>query len=111
MFEQELYPDAVYAFKHPLTQEVAYHSQLGERRAAVHAAVARAVEALDPERLDERAALLAQHWESARRAARGCAMARARRRLGREQGPDGVAGPLAQGAGADRLPAGLRGDR
>ncbi len=65
VFEQELYPDAVYAFRHPLTQEVAYHSQLGERRAAVHAAVARAVEALEPERLDERAALLAQHWERA----------------------------------------------
>ena len=30
----------MYAFKHPLTQEVAYGSQLGERRAAVHAAVA-----------------------------------------------------------------------
>ena len=28
----ELYPEAQYAFKHPLTQEVAYGSQLGERR-------------------------------------------------------------------------------
>ncbi len=43
VFEQELYPEAVYAFKHPLTQEVAYCSQLGERRAALHAAVARAI--------------------------------------------------------------------
>jgi tetratricopeptide (TPR) repeat protein len=65
VFEQQLYLEAVYAFRHPLTQEVAYRSQLGERRAVVHAAVARAVEALNPERLDERAALLAQHWESA----------------------------------------------
>jgi class 3 adenylate cyclase/tetratricopeptide (TPR) repeat protein len=65
VFEQQLYPEAVYAFRHPLTQEVAYGSQLGQRRAAVHAAVARAIEALDPERVDERAALLAQHWESA----------------------------------------------
>ena len=65
VYEQELYPEAVYAFKHPLTQEVAYGSQLGERRAAVHAAVARAIAAHYPERLDERAALLAQHWEAA----------------------------------------------
>jgi class 3 adenylate cyclase len=65
VFEQELYPDPVYAFTHPLTQEVAYGSQLGERRAAVHAAVARAIIEQHPERLDERAALLAQHWESA----------------------------------------------
>ena len=65
VFEQELYPEAIYAFKHPLTQEVAYGSQLGERRAALHAAVARAIAEAHPERLDERAALLAQHWESA----------------------------------------------
>ena len=65
LYEQELYPEAVYAFKHPLTQEVAYGSQLGERRAADHAAVARAIEAQHPEQLDERSALLAHHWEAA----------------------------------------------
>ena len=65
VIEQELYPEAVYAFKHPLTQEVAYRSQLGERRAAIHAAVARAMAEQYPERLEERAALLAQHWEAA----------------------------------------------
>jgi class 3 adenylate cyclase/tetratricopeptide (TPR) repeat protein len=65
VFERELYPEAVYAFTHPLTQEVAYGSQLGERRGAVHAAVARAIIEQHPERLDERAALLSQHWESA----------------------------------------------
>src|SRR5262249_60323264 len=40
LYEQELYPETIYAFKHPLTQEVAYNSQLGERRAAVHRPVA-----------------------------------------------------------------------
>jgi class 3 adenylate cyclase/tetratricopeptide (TPR) repeat protein len=65
VYEQELYPEALYAFKHPLTQEVAYGSQLGERRTTVHAAVARAIAEHYPEQLDERAALLAQHWEAA----------------------------------------------
>jgi class 3 adenylate cyclase/tetratricopeptide (TPR) repeat protein len=65
VFEQELYPESVYAFTHPLTQEVAYGSQLGEHRAGFHAAVARAIAEQHPERLDERAALLARHWESA----------------------------------------------
>jgi adenylate cyclase len=65
VYEQELYPEALYVFKHPLTQEVAYGSQLGERRGPVHAAVARAIAAQYPDRLDERAALLAQHWEAA----------------------------------------------
>ena len=56
---------AEYAFKHPLTQEVAYHSQLSKRRAQIHAAVAPAIEAESSARLDETAALLAHHWEQA----------------------------------------------
>ena len=70
VYEEALYPDAVYAFKHPLTQEVAYGSQLGERRRQVHAAVARAVEAIYPTKLDEQAALLAHNWEEAGEALR-----------------------------------------
>jgi class 3 adenylate cyclase/tetratricopeptide (TPR) repeat protein len=65
VYEQELYPEPIYTFKHPLTQEVAYGSQLGDRRAADHAAVAGAIAEQNPDRLDELAALLAQHWEAA----------------------------------------------
>jgi adenylate cyclase len=65
LIEKALYPEAEYAFKHPLTHEVAYQSQLAERRARTHAAVARALEAFDADRLDERAALLAHHWDEA----------------------------------------------
>jgi adenylate cyclase len=60
-----LYPEAEYSFKHPLTQEVAYQSQLSERRRRVHAAVAAALERIDAAKLDERAALLAHHREAA----------------------------------------------
>src|SRR5262245_295228 len=65
LYEEALYPEPIYAFKHPLTQEVAYHSQLGERRRQLHAAVARAIEEAYPTKLDEHAALLAHHWEEA----------------------------------------------
>jgi adenylate cyclase len=65
IYEQALYPEAVYVFKHALTQEVAYRSQLTERRAHVHGAVARTIANLYPERLDEQAALIAHHWEEA----------------------------------------------
>jgi adenylate cyclase len=65
LYEESLYPEVEYAFRHPLTQEVAYGSQLRERRAGIHAAVARAIEEIEPERLDERAALIAHHWEAA----------------------------------------------
>ena len=65
IYEQALYPEVEYAFKHPLTQEVAYRSQLATRRAELHAAVARAIEHRDADKLDERAALIAYHWELA----------------------------------------------
>jgi adenylate cyclase len=65
VYEEALYPVAEYAFKHPLTQEVALSSQLRERRRGVHAAVARAIEAVDAGKLDEQAALLAHHWKEA----------------------------------------------
>src|SRR5262249_26464087 len=42
LYEAELYPERVLAFRHPLTREVAYGTQLAERRAATHAAAARA---------------------------------------------------------------------
>jgi class 3 adenylate cyclase/tetratricopeptide (TPR) repeat protein len=62
---QALYPVAVYAFKHPLTQEVAYASQLAQRRAALHRAVADAITELHGEPLDAQAAFLAHHREAA----------------------------------------------
>jgi class 3 adenylate cyclase len=69
VYEQSLYPVAEYAFKHPLTQEVAQRSQLQERRRRTHAAVARALEEAHADRLDETAALLAHHYEEAGEAA------------------------------------------
>jgi class 3 adenylate cyclase/tetratricopeptide (TPR) repeat protein len=63
--QQVLYPIAEYAFAHPLTQEVALSSQLGEQRRRTHAAVARALEAGEREGLDQHAALIAHHYEEA----------------------------------------------
>ncbi|MCA1841917.1 MAG: AAA family ATPase [Actinobacteria bacterium] len=54
-----------YRFWHPLTQEVAYGSLLRDRRTGLHRAVAGAIIATDHDRLDERAALLATHFEKA----------------------------------------------
>jgi predicted ATPase/class 3 adenylate cyclase len=62
---ETLFPEVEYAFKNPLTQEVAYDSQLAAVREQIHAAVARAIEQLDKEKLEERSALLAHHWEAA----------------------------------------------
>ena len=62
LYEAEMYPERVFAFRHPLTREVAYGTQLAEQRAATHAAAARALIELEPpERYDELAALIADH--------------------------------------------------
>jgi adenylate cyclase len=64
LYEAELYPERIFAFRHPLTREVAYGTQLADRRAATHAAAARATIELEPERLDELAVLIAEHMEA-----------------------------------------------
>jgi class 3 adenylate cyclase/DNA-binding SARP family transcriptional activator/tetratricopeptide (TPR) repeat protein len=66
VYQQQLYPEARYVFKHPLTQEVAYRSQLREPRARTHAAAADALEQLYPARHDELAAAISSHREHAR---------------------------------------------
>jgi len=63
LYEAELYPRRVLAFRHPLTREVAYGTQLAAGRTATHAAAARAMIELEPERHDELAALIARHME------------------------------------------------
>jgi adenylate cyclase len=60
-----VYPEPEYAFRHPLTQEVAYRTQLATHRARLHAAVARTIAELAPDRAGENAALVAHHWEAA----------------------------------------------
>ncbi len=63
LFELELYPERILAFRHPLTLEVAYESQLSNQRTASHAAVARALAELNPDRHEELAALISSHME------------------------------------------------
>jgi tetratricopeptide (TPR) repeat protein len=59
--EQSGGDDAVYAFNHALTQEVAYESLLSGPREALHEAAARAIEA-QPARMERGWARLAYHW-------------------------------------------------
>ncbi|HMA27350.1 MAG TPA: adenylate/guanylate cyclase domain-containing protein [Solirubrobacterales bacterium] len=65
IYEQSLVPEPEYSFKHQLIEEVAYRSQLAEPRARLHGEVARAIEELNPDRLDELAAPISRHLEQA----------------------------------------------
>jgi AAA ATPase domain len=54
-----------YVFHHPLIRTVAYEAQLKSDRAEWHRRLAAAIEARDPDSLDEDAALIAEHLEAA----------------------------------------------
>src|SRR5437867_2769402 len=58
-------PPGECAFRHPLTQEVAYRTQLLDRRRRTHAGVARALLAIHGSTAPTHAALLAHHFEEA----------------------------------------------
>jgi class 3 adenylate cyclase/tetratricopeptide (TPR) repeat protein len=62
LYETRLFPEMEYAFKHPITHEVAYEGLAHERRRAMHARVVSALsEGVDAARLDERVAALGLH--------------------------------------------------
>jgi class 3 adenylate cyclase len=56
---------AEYVFHHPLIRAVAYEAQLKSDRAQLHRRLADAIQEHDPESLEENAALIAEHLESA----------------------------------------------
>ncbi|HSV60926.1 MAG TPA: AAA family ATPase [Variovorax sp.] len=58
----------LYAFRHPLIQEVAYQTQLKRKRAPLHAEVAGAMVAFYGSMGDEFAGLIAHHYEAAGKA-------------------------------------------
>ncbi len=58
-------PSAEYAFRHPLIRAVAYESQLKSDRAQWHRRLAAAIQDRAPGSVDENAALIAEHLESA----------------------------------------------
>jgi class 3 adenylate cyclase len=58
-------PSAEYAFRHPLIRAVAYESQLKSDRAQWHRRLATAIQEREPGSVEENAALIASHLESA----------------------------------------------
>jgi class 3 adenylate cyclase/pimeloyl-ACP methyl ester carboxylesterase len=63
LYETRLFPEPEYAFKHVLTQNVAYDGLLHERRRLLHRQVGQAIEVRYSDRLSEYAEMLAGHFE------------------------------------------------
>jgi len=64
-YQKAFYLEQVYAFRHPIVREVAYHSLLSKPREKLHRRTALAIERIHPQRRDELAGLMAYHWERA----------------------------------------------
>ncbi|MBI3757326.1 MAG: AAA family ATPase [Deltaproteobacteria bacterium] len=62
IYEQPTFPEPSFSFKHALTQEVAYNSLLMERRRIIHERVARGIEAVLTDRLEDHYSELAHHY-------------------------------------------------
>ncbi|VVN30851.1 hypothetical protein PS862_01586 [Pseudomonas fluorescens] len=62
IYQRPAFPEVEYSFKHALTQEVAGHSLLTERRSALHERTAQAIEALFPSRIADYCSELAHHY-------------------------------------------------
>ncbi|MBI4763452.1 MAG: AAA family ATPase [Deltaproteobacteria bacterium] len=63
LYEKTLYPELEYIFKHALTQEVAYESLLKQKRREIHGRIARTIEELYADRLEEHYETLVHHYE------------------------------------------------
>ena len=61
LHETHLFPELEHAFKHTLTQDVAYGTLLQDTRRALHARIVDAIERLYPDRLVEQVERLAHH--------------------------------------------------
>jgi tetratricopeptide (TPR) repeat protein len=62
IYEQPAAGEVEYTFKHALTQEVAYHSVLSERRKLLHERAAAAIEALGLGRVEDQLVEVAHHY-------------------------------------------------
>jgi predicted ATPase len=62
IYEQPSVSDVEFTFKHALSQEVAYHSVLTERRRMLHERAGAAIEELFADRIDEHIDQLAHHY-------------------------------------------------
>ncbi len=62
IYEKTLFPELAYMFKHALTQDVAYHSLLEQRRKELHRLIGLAIEELYADQLAEHYEVLGYHF-------------------------------------------------
>jgi class 3 adenylate cyclase/tetratricopeptide (TPR) repeat protein len=72
LYEQGIYPQSTYIFKHALTQEVVYDSLLLKRREEIHEKIGLSIEQIYAEKLEEFYEILAYHYSKCGRYEKAC---------------------------------------
>ena len=70
LYERGIHPQSTYIFKHALTQEVAYDSLIKQRHRDIHTRIARGMEELYADRIEEHFEMLSHHFEQSGHAAK-----------------------------------------
>ncbi|MBC2716706.1 MAG: AAA family ATPase [Desulfobacteraceae bacterium] len=66
LYERGIYPQSTYIFKHALTQEVVYDSILGKRKKHLHEEIAKIIEELYKDNIEEHYEVLSEHFIKAK---------------------------------------------
>jgi tetratricopeptide (TPR) repeat protein len=72
IYEKAIFPELEFIFKHALTREVAYNSQLIKKRKETHGQVAHAIEEIYADRLEEFYEMLAYHYSLSDNSRKAC---------------------------------------
>ena len=106
LYERGIYPQSTYIFKHALTQEVVYDSILTKRKKSYHEEIARAMEDLYKENIDEKYELLSEHYIRSENYEKGAEYSRLVRKKALKTGSviDGIAYAMKTVDCLERLP-------
>ncbi len=106
LYERGIYPQSTYIFRHALTQEVVYDSILTKKKKKIHEEIAKAVEDLYKQNLDEHYEVLTEHYIRSENYNRGAEYSRLARKKALKTGSvnDGIAHAKKTLACLERLP-------
>jgi predicted ATPase len=76
LYERGIFPKSTFIFKHTLTREVVYDSILTRRKEQLHENIGKAIEEIYKDRIDEKYALIAEHYINAKNYQKGAKYSR-----------------------------------
>jgi predicted ATPase/class 3 adenylate cyclase len=106
LYERGIYPQSTYIFRHALTQEVVYDSILTKKKKKIHEEIAKVIEDLYKQNLDEHYEVLTEHYIRSENYSKGAEYSRLARKKAQKTGSvnDGIVHATKTVACLERLP-------